>query len=310
MFSRSLVLGVCLLASAFLGALAAPTSVVVRRGDTLFKLAVRNGTTVSALQRLNGLKRTTIYVGQTLRLRATRPSARRALALGPSVRLTRGKLLGVPVSYVSVDLRDPRVFVTPILPPGGLGTGESLQRMAARSGSVALINGGYFHPRTYVPVGDLVVQGRYVFSGRAPVAVALTPNNRVRVKNVEAFARASWRGYETVVASGPHIVRNGVIVVRPFRDGFRDPAIFARAARSVLGIRHDRNIVLLSTTAKLTQSETAKIMRRLGVRDAVLLDGGSSTGLAWKGRALLGPGRKISYGIAVFQNYRGRRVAR
>jgi peptidoglycan DL-endopeptidase CwlO len=49
---------------------AAPSTVLLRPGDTLFALADRHGTTVRALQRLNGLGTSTlIYAGQTLRLK-------------------------------------------------------------------------------------------------------------------------------------------------------------------------------------------------------------------------------------------------
>ncbi len=49
---------------------AGPASVTVARGDTLFSLARRHGTTVEALRRLNGLGPTDgIAVGRTLRLR-------------------------------------------------------------------------------------------------------------------------------------------------------------------------------------------------------------------------------------------------
>jgi LysM repeat protein len=41
---------------------------VVQSGDTLFSIATRNGTTVSALMQANGLHNYTIYVGQTLRV--------------------------------------------------------------------------------------------------------------------------------------------------------------------------------------------------------------------------------------------------
>ena len=41
---------------------------VVQSGDTLFSIATRNGTTVSALMQANGLHNYMIYVGQTLRV--------------------------------------------------------------------------------------------------------------------------------------------------------------------------------------------------------------------------------------------------
>lgn len=46
----------------------------MQRGDTLFSIAQRFGTTVEELKRLNGLTDNTIYVGQRLKVPAAPPS--------------------------------------------------------------------------------------------------------------------------------------------------------------------------------------------------------------------------------------------
>ncbi len=51
----------------------APATYVVQSGDTLFSIATRNGTTVGALMRANGLYNYWIYVGQTLRIPGSLP---------------------------------------------------------------------------------------------------------------------------------------------------------------------------------------------------------------------------------------------
>lgn len=56
---------------------------VVRRGETLSGIAKRYGTTVSTIVRLNGLKRSVIYPGQELLVRA---AARRTTASKPNVK--------------------------------------------------------------------------------------------------------------------------------------------------------------------------------------------------------------------------------
>lgn len=48
------------------GGTGGPHTYVVQRGDNLFRIAQRFGTTVTAIQAANGLTGTTIYVGQTL----------------------------------------------------------------------------------------------------------------------------------------------------------------------------------------------------------------------------------------------------
>ena len=57
-----------LLAGLGCAALAVPASVTVRSGDTLFRISTRTGVSVADIQRLNGLRGTTIRAGQVLRL--------------------------------------------------------------------------------------------------------------------------------------------------------------------------------------------------------------------------------------------------
>jgi len=45
---------------------AAPTRYVIKRGDTLYGIALKNKTTVAALQRTNGIKGSIIHPGKTL----------------------------------------------------------------------------------------------------------------------------------------------------------------------------------------------------------------------------------------------------
>uniref|UniRef100_UPI002869AD11 phosphodiester glycosidase family protein n=1 Tax=Deinococcus sp. TaxID=47478 RepID=UPI002869AD11 len=83
-----------------------------------------------------------------------------------------------------------------------------------------------------------------------------------------------------------------------------------RAARSAVGLVSNRDLVLVSTHTRLTTTEMGKVMARLGIRDALLLDGGSSAGIAWNGSPVLESVRKVSYGIGVFTDYTGRRYLR
>jgi LysM repeat protein len=295
----------------------------VRAGpkDTLGTLARKYRTTPDGLAKLNGLSRVgrTLYPGQRVLVLRRIPVPIPPRPVGKPFSVKRLTPLNIPVRVLNVDLRYRDVLVAPVLPPQGLGAGARVSALARTSGARAVVNGSYFHPRSYAPAGDLVMQGRLLTWGRIPAALAITPDNRATIaaSTTPFLGRpldTTWRGMETVIATGPRILRGGG-VVRQYASAFRDPALFGRAARSAVGLRSNRDLVFVTTHARLTTTEMSKVMARLGVQDALLLDGGSSaglawTGLAWNGAAVLDSVRKVSYGIGIFTGYGGRRYSR
>ncbi|MFB9992787.1 LysM peptidoglycan-binding domain-containing protein [Deinococcus oregonensis] len=291
------------------------TYVRVALRETADSLAVRYRTTRPALMKLNRLNaNTSLMPGQKLLVPQRVPVPIPPAARGAAVTFKRFKPLNIPVQVFRVDLRHRDVLVAPVLPRAGLGYGARVGTLAQQSGARAVINGSYFHPQTYAPAGDLVMQGRLLTWGRIPAALAITPDNRAAfaVTTTGLLGRpldSTWNGMETVIATGPRILLGGRVQTR-YNVAFRDPALFGRAARSAVGLSSNRDLVFVSTHSRLTTTEMGKVMARLGVRDALLLDGGSSTGVAWNGTAILDSTRKVSYGIGVFTDYTGRRYAR
>ncbi|WP_019585934.1 LysM peptidoglycan-binding domain-containing protein [Deinococcus apachensis] len=288
----------------------------VRPHETLKTLASRYRTTSDHLARINKLSRAgrNLYPGQRVLVPRRMPVLIPPRPVGKPLSVKRMAPLNVPVRVLRVDLRYRNVLVAPVLPRAGLGVGARVSQLARSSGARAVVNGSYFHPRSYVPAGDLVMQGRLLAWGRIPAALAITPDNRAAILNstTALLGRpldATWHGMETVIATGPRILRRGG-VVRQYADVFRDPALFGRAARSAVGLRGNRDLVFVTTHAKLTTTEMGKVMARLGLREALLLDGGSSAGLAWNGSRALDSVRKVAYGIGVFTGYTGRRYTR
>lgn len=276
-------------------AFAATKTVVVKSGDALSLIAVRHKVSVAQLKKWNRLKGDIIYVGQKLVLnepRRVRPF---------SVKLSTKPVLDIPVAVIHVNLGHPAVSLEPLLPKRGIGRGgEALVRLAQRGDPIAVINGGYFHPRTYWPAGDLVVDGKQLAKGRIRTAMAITPGKEVTILTRRSIRPAVWKGYDTVIASGPHIVQKGQVVVEPRAEGYRDPSIWQRARRSAVGLVDNQYLILVSTSTELTLNELGKIMVRLGAQEAIALDGGSSAGLVWQDRVLVRSARSISYGIGVF----------
>ena len=156
-----------------------------------------------------------------------------------------------------------------------------------------------------------MVQGGQLLSwGHIPAALAITPDNRAVITGGTGGAGAqAWRGMETVIASGPRILVGGQLRLGS-EAAFRDPAVYGRAARSAVGLSGERDLWLVSTQARLTPAEMARVMQQLGAQNALLLDGGSSAGLAWGNRAVMDSLRSVAFGVGVFAHYPGRRYMR
>ncbi len=283
---------------------------------TLAKTAQHNAKlTPAQFMSLNRLASAWVYPGMKVLLPRRVPVPIPPRPRRSAVTLSAMRVLGVPVQVVRVDLRHRDVLVSPVLPRRGIGSSARVSTLARLSGAAAVINGSYFHPRSYVPAGDLVVQGKRLSWGRIPVALSITPDNRARIgggaggPGVGSSVGSQWSGMETVIASGPQIVRGGALT-HVYSAVFQDPALFGRAARSAVGLSGNRDLLLVSTHQRLTISEMGKIMAQLGAHDALLLDGGSSAGLSWNNLPVLESVRSVAYGIGVFPGYAGRRYSR
>ncbi len=289
----------------------------VRLGDTPERFASRYNANVDDIRRINNLSsRRQISLGKKLLVPSHIPVPRPPTPRRSAVSYRTINTMNVRAGVITVDLRYPNVLIQPILPNSNdvFGRGARVGQLARRTQATGVINGGYFHPQTYAPAGDVVMQGKMLAWGRIPMALAITPDNRatIRASNTPLLLRpldSTWDGMETVIATGPRILSNGV-VLSSYNRVFRDPALFGRAARSAVGLSSNRDLVFVSTHAKLTTTEMARLMARIGVRDALLLDGGSSAGMAWNGRPVMDSVRKVSYGIGIFAHYTGRRYTR
>ncbi len=222
---------------------------------------------------------------------------------GVSVRLENRRVLGINIKMVSVNLEDPRINITPIFPNGKLGGGAKFDNLVSGSSAVAVINGGYFHPRTYSTASDLVVHGRFISAGRLRTGFGITFGGKAVMRVRAVNPGGAWDDLQMVLTNGPFVLRRGKITVYPKAEGYKDAAIMRRAPRSAIGLRNDHKLFFVSTRQNINLYQLAKLMRALGAQDAIALDGGSSVGLAWQGKVLIRPKRKIAYGIAVYAKH-------
>jgi uncharacterized protein YigE (DUF2233 family) len=275
---------------------------IVQPKETLYRFSVRCGQSLEMLRRANKLSSNTVYVGQRIRCASSKPVSR------PAVSFTSGTVAGIKVSIVRINLENPSVRLGVLVPRNGMARGgERLERMYARSGAIAAINGGFFNTKTYAPVGDIVAKKRLLARGQLRTALAINLAGRASVIDwTDGNQRASqhssnhWRGFVTVIGNGPHIINKGQIRIRMRSEGYRDLAILQPNARSAVGLINDRELVLVSTSQKITLEQLARVLQKLGSREALVLDGGSSTGMVWRGKTVVRSLRRIAYGICVF----------
>lgn len=180
--------------------------------------------------------------------------------------------------------------------PGGEG-GAPVHRLAAEAGALLAVNGGFFL-EDFSPLGLLVSQGRELNPlRRVDWGVFYVADREARIVH-----RRDWRrpaGLEFAVEAGPRLVVEGrVLTLKP-----------QRARRTALGITEAGDVLIVATEGRILTAEFAELLARpesaggLGCRDALNLDGGSSTQLWFEhaGRRIeIEPLANVANAVALF----------
>ena len=120
----------------------------------------------------------------------------------------------------------------------------------------------------------------------------------------------------TVVGGGPRILSAGRVAVAARAEGFAPVQSFlqsfvaGRQPRTLAGVRADGTLLLVTVdgrapgwSAGMTLPESARLMRSLGARDALNLDGGGSSTMTVRGEVVNRPSdrieRRVSDGLFV-----------
>jgi hypothetical protein len=136
-------------------------------------------------------------------------------------------------------------------------------------------------------------------------AVAFTEGNVVSFIPTGYKAKTAWRFFDGVMRAGPLLVQSGQIAVGPREEGFVSLSPAAQRSRTAVGITPGRKLLLLAVKTPVSLWRLAKLMRELGAYHAVAMDGGSSTGLYFRGRMIAQPGRALTNALVVY-GYRDR----
>jgi len=231
--------------------------------------------------------------------------AARTLASGVAYR--KQVIFSTPVHVVCADLNNPDVKVTVAISKGGRGSSEPASSIVSRSRPAAAITGTFFDTRTLLPTGDIGILGVMIHSGCVGPALCVTSENAAQI--VPGKYRTRWQAgnYETVLAGGPTLVQNGRIALNPRAEGFYGRSILRPSRRTAAGLTPHGKLLLVCVNRPITLRHLARIMLGLGCKQAMLLDGGSSTTLYANGRFIAWPARRLTNLLLVYdsaQSYR------
>jgi len=158
-----------------------------------------------------------------------------------------------------------------------------------------------------IPAGGAVLLARG--TGATQLAAEAQPATDVTVR---LQLRPGWSGVVAAIGGGPQIVRNGSPIFRAGEE-FTASQLSPRAPRTGVGQLKDGRIILVAVDGRqpdsvgLTNFELAQTLARLGAVNAMSLDGGGSTTMAYDGRVLNTPsdGTERRIATALVFAYRG-----
>jgi hypothetical protein len=218
-----------------------------------------------------------------------------------SVQLLATTVQNIPVKIVRVDMNDENVKVTGMLAKQRRGRTEPLESMVARARPTAAVTGTFFGTRNYLPVGDIVIEGKMVHFGGVGTALCITPDNHVEFVDVKRYRLEDWSAYDFVIRSGPRLVTGGKVRVDARAEGFRDRSLVRPAWRLAVGLTRQNHLLFVGTRKPVTLSQVAVVMHRLGCVEAINLDAGSSTGMYYRGKLLMRPLRRLTNLVLIYE---------
>ncbi len=167
-------------------------------------------------------------------------------------------------------------------------------KMIGQDEPVAAITGTFFAPSCGRPVADVLVDGKLVAKGDRGSVVAIDWFGKPHIFDTRFKKKIDWYEYRYALRGAVRIITDGKVNPNPKLQKFRDPRIWGKAARTAAGITKDGKLVLLATTHSVTLSELGRAAKKLGVYNAVSLDGGGSTCLYYRGKMVVSTQRRLS----------------
>ncbi|HXH61895.1 MAG TPA: phosphodiester glycosidase family protein [Fimbriimonadaceae bacterium] len=173
--------------------------------------------------------------------------------------------------------------------------------LIGQSQPAAAITGTFFGYKSQLPVADVVIDGEQVASGAIGSAVGVDWYGNVKIFDTPFQQPIDLYGYRDLLRGTVRLIKDGHVSPNPKAQHFTDPAIWGRAPRTGIGLTADKRLVMMATKHKVTLSQFGRAMKRLGVKQAVALDGGNSAMLYYRGDLVIPPERKLSNMFALYE---------
>lgn len=185
----------------------------------------------------------------------------------------------------------------------GIGISKQMKRisqLARENKAIAAINGSYYNMRhgnsvCFLKVDNAVIDSteEYEFNLRVTGAVRVRKGKLSIIPWTRALERTYKKHRGTVLASGPLMLQNGHYADWSECD---EKFIETKHPRSAVAITHDKRILLITADGRsrdnavgMSIPELAHLIKVLGGKTALNLDGGGSTSLYFNGEILNHP---------------------
>lgn len=131
--------------------------------------------------------------------------------------------------------------------------------------------------------------------------------------SIEWRSSPDWSNMINIIGGGPHLLKEGRIVLDQESEKFTDSSgIGGTAPRTALGITSPNRLILLTADGRSENSvgvslyELARLLKSIGVIEAINLDGGGSTTMVINGKIVNQPSdkggpRQVSTGLFVIK---------
>lgn len=109
----------------------------------------------------------------------------------------------------------------------------------------------------------------------------------------------NWDNVRHALGAGPRLLTGGMVTVDFKQEGISDPKLTTlKGLRSFIGTTKN-GLIVMGTVSSVSVKELAQVTQKLGLYNAMNLDGGASSGLFYQGKLLTTPGRLLSNSLVV-----------